>query len=76
MAEQGIFKEPIFDEDDDEFNFPSVPLALLEELERQFPDKVLDPKLSEPDRLILTGKVLLIRFLREMHQRPSTIRKL
>lgn len=75
MAEQGIFKEQVFEEADEEYTFPSVSLVLIEELESMYPDRVLDPALSDNDRLILTGKVLLIRFLREMHQRPSTIRK-
>lgn len=74
MATQGIF--PTQDIDDDDSYFPSVPLDLLEQLERDFPDKALDPHLKDVDRLLLTGKIQLIRFLREMHQRPSTTRKL
>jgi hypothetical protein len=69
---QGIFPEHEYVEEEDKF--PSVSFELVESLERMYPDKAVDPRLSDVERLTLTGKILLIRFLREMHQRPVAIK--
>lgn len=59
---------------DPDASFPGVPLMLLEELERRFPDKCPDP--STPDRQVWinAGAVSVTRFLRQMFniQQEST----
>lgn len=55
-------------ESDPDERFPLVPLALLEELERRFPDRCPDP--TTPDRQVwlAAGAVQVTRFLRQMYQ--------
>lgn len=44
--------------------FPDIPAALLEYLERCFPDRFPDPKLPERELWMKGGEVRLVRLLR------------
>jgi hypothetical protein len=61
--------DSIEDANDD---FPRVPTDLLEALMERFPDRA--PSISTPERELwaAVGRAEVVRFLREMHQRPPT----
>jgi hypothetical protein len=47
-----------------EQDFPAVPEVLLKELERRFPDRCPDPKLTDREIWMKVGAVQVVRFLR------------
>lgn len=44
--------------------FPSIPAALLIELEARFPDRMPDPENSIEDIRVMQGSIKVLRFLR------------
>lgn len=56
--------------DDPDADFPAVPVALLEALERRFPDQRPEPTDSDREIWMAVGRTHVVRFLREMHERP------
>lgn len=51
--------------------FPPVSAALVDELERTFPDRCPDPALSESEIRQKIGEVRVVRFLRLHHERQT-----
>ena len=51
--------------------FPSVPLALIEELEHRFPDRIPDTPPSVTEAATLVGQQSVIRFIRREFERQN-----
>lgn len=52
--------------------FPPVPLALIEELERRFADRIPD-KVPDPSEVgVLVGHQQVVRFLRREFEKQNT----
>lgn len=51
---------------EEEFSAPVLSAELLEFLEEQYPDKMVTDDIDEHERLILAGKILLIREIRNL----------
>lgn len=65
------YKQDQFQEPEDPNNdFPAVPLSLLYALERRFPDRLPDVTMPEREIWTAVGRAQIVRFLREMHERP------
>lgn len=57
---------------DDDF-FPPVSKALVEELEKRFPDRMPSAALSLEDIRVEQGKLFVVRFLRRHYEEQSGI---
>lgn len=58
----------------DKTDFPFVDAALVDALERVFPDRCPDPHLTEPEIRQRIGEVRVVRFLRALQlkqERPT-----
>ncbi len=56
-------------------HFPPVPTDLLEALERLFPDRLPDLRISDRDLGAAIGANNVVRFLRDMHERQRNPNK-
>jgi len=59
----------------EEEEFPRVPTDLLEALEAQFPDRCPALNISQVDYGVVQGRLDVVRFLRQVHDRPSVMTK-
>lgn len=51
--------------------FPPVPLALIEELEKRFPDRIPDKVPTQERAGVLVGQQAVVRFLRREFEKQN-----
>jgi hypothetical protein len=61
--------------EDPNANFPAVPLPLLEELEKRYPDRCPRPDASDREIWMAVGRAQVVLFLREMSNRIPTFKE-
>lgn len=75
MQDQGIPGVSAPDGVVEELLFPRVPTDLLEALEKMFPDRCPDLRITDRGLGVVHGQLNVVRLLREMYDRPSITEK-
>lgn len=55
--------------------FPRVPMDLLEALELKYPNQCPDLNIRDRDFGVIVGQLEVVRFLRDMYERPPEMKE-